>query len=87
MAATSAFPGGLHVGGGINTDNATDYLDAGASHVIVTSFVFRDGMLDEQRLQDLVGSLAINPPCYYLPTFAVVLVIAPSLSPLFVVSH
>ena len=55
MAATSAFPGGLHVGGGINTDNATDYLDAGASHVIVTSFVFRDGMLDEQRLQDLVG--------------------------------
>lgn len=54
MAATQAFPGGLHVGGGINTDNAMDYLDAGASHVIVTSFVFRDGMLDEERLQQLV---------------------------------
>jgi len=54
MAATSAFPGGLHVGGGINLDNATDYLDAGASHVIVTSYVFREGRLDEERLTELV---------------------------------
>mmetsp|Transcript_10165 Transcript_10165/g.26043 ORF Transcript_10165/g.26043 Transcript_10165/m.26043 type:complete len:304 (+) Transcript_10165:290-1201(+) len=54
MEATAAFPGGLHVGGGINTDNAMDYLDAGASHVIVTSYVFRDGMLDEERLKQLV---------------------------------
>jgi hypothetical protein len=31
------------------------YLDAGASHVIVTSFVFREGRLEEQRLADLVS--------------------------------
>lgn len=32
-----------------------EYLDAGASHVIVTSFVFREGRLEEDRLKDLVG--------------------------------
>ncbi len=53
-AALSAFPGGLHVGGGINSTNARSYLDAGASHVIVTSWVFREGRLDEARLAELV---------------------------------
>lgn len=52
--ALSAFPGGFHIGGGINLDNASDWLDAGASHVIVTSFVFREGHLDWERLQALV---------------------------------
>ena len=37
MAALRAYPGGLHVGGGINPSNACEFLDAGASHVIVTS--------------------------------------------------
>ena len=45
MAAIKAWPGGLQVGGGINPTNAKDFLDAGASHVIVTSYVFRDGTL------------------------------------------
>lgn len=36
-----AFPGGFHVGGGVNPSNAMKYLDAGASHVIVTSYVFK----------------------------------------------
>ena len=40
--------------------NATEYLDAGASHVIVTSYVFRDGRLDQQRLHELVNSDCIN---------------------------
>ena len=48
-AALAAFPGGLQVGGGIHLDNARGYLAAGASHVIVTSWVFRDGRLDEER--------------------------------------
>jgi phosphoribosylformimino-5-aminoimidazole carboxamide ribotide isomerase len=52
--ALGAYPGGLHVGGGINASNARSYLDAGASHVIVTSWVFRDGRLDESRLAELV---------------------------------
>lgn len=41
LSALSAFPGGLQVGGGITPANAKKYLDAGASHVIVTSYVFR----------------------------------------------
>lgn len=52
--ALGAYPGGLHVGGGINASNARSYLDAGASHVIVTSWVFREGRLDEARLAELV---------------------------------
>ncbi len=53
LAALSSFPGGMQVGGGINPGNAGDFLDAGASHVIVTSYVFRNGMLDEQRLEEM----------------------------------
>jgi len=53
-SALGAYPGGLHVGGGINATNARSYLDAGASHVIVTSWVFREGRLDEARLAELV---------------------------------
>lgn len=52
--ALGEYPGGIQLGGGVNCDNAMEYLDAGASHVIVTSFVFRDGQLDEARLADLV---------------------------------
>ena len=53
LAALRAFPGGLQVGGGITPDNAQEYLNAGASHVIVTSYVFRDGRLDAQRLEQM----------------------------------
>lgn len=56
-AALSAFPGGLQVGGGINPSNAAAFLDAGASHVIVTSYVFRDGRLDEERLAEMVAAV------------------------------
>ena len=41
MLALDAYLGGLQIGGGVNPDNAADYLAAGASHVIVTSYVFR----------------------------------------------
>jgi phosphoribosylformimino-5-aminoimidazole carboxamide ribotide isomerase len=53
-SALAAYPGGLQIGGGVNLDNARTWLDAGASHVIVTSWVFRDGRLDADRLQALV---------------------------------
>jgi len=56
-AALAAFPGGLQIGGGINTANARDWLDAGASHVIVTSWVFREGRVDEDRLAELVKTI------------------------------
>lgn len=52
--ALVAYPGGLQIGGGINIDNATSWLDAGASHVIVTSWVFHEGRIDRARLNDLV---------------------------------
>ena len=43
LAALEAYPGGLQIGGGITAENAEEYLEAGASHVIVTSYVFLDG--------------------------------------------
>lgn len=55
--ALAAFPGGLQIGGGINLSNARDWLGAGASHVIVTSWVFRGGRLDETRLRELVAAV------------------------------
>jgi predicted TIM-barrel enzyme len=61
--ALSAYPGGMHVGGGVTAENAAQYLDAGASHVIVTSYVFRDGGLDEERLRRLVRP----PPSHVSP--------------------
>lgn len=42
------------MGGGVTAENAATFLDAGASHVIVTSYVFREGGLDQERLQQLV---------------------------------
>jgi phosphoribosylformimino-5-aminoimidazole carboxamide ribotide isomerase len=54
LGALRAFPSGMQMGGGITPDNAREYLDAGASHVIVTSYVFRDGHLDADRLQQMI---------------------------------
>jgi len=51
--ALSAYPGGLQIGGGVNADNAKQFLDMGASHVIVTSYVFKDGRVDFERLETL----------------------------------
>jgi len=53
LSALGTYPGGLQIGGGITADNAKPYLDAGASHVIVTSYVFRDGAIDFDRLRTL----------------------------------
>jgi phosphoribosylformimino-5-aminoimidazole carboxamide ribotide isomerase len=56
-AAIAAFPGGLQVGGGINAQNARDWLEAGASHVIVTSWIFREGRVNWERLNELVKTV------------------------------
>ena len=53
--ALSAWPGGFHLGGGINAGNAWSWIEAGASHVIVTSWLFdEEGGFREERLQELV---------------------------------
>lgn len=54
LAALRAYPGGLQAGGGITPDNAGEFLDAGASHVIVTSYVFQNGSIQYERLRELV---------------------------------
>lgn len=51
LKALRAFPGGLQVGGGINPENAGEYLAAGASHVIVTSYVFKNGKISWENLE------------------------------------
>ena len=62
MSALKAYPNGLQVGGGINIDNACKWLEAGASHVIVTSSIFTGGELDWDKLKALsekVGKVCI----------------------------
>lgn len=54
LEALSIYRGGMQIGGGITPENAAEYLEAGASHVIVTSYVFRDGMFHRDRLERLV---------------------------------
>jgi phosphoribosylformimino-5-aminoimidazole carboxamide ribotide isomerase len=56
-AALVAFPGGLQIGGGINLQNAASWLEAGASHVIVTSWIFHEGRLNWERLAELVKEI------------------------------
>ena len=51
LLALRAYPGGLQIGGGIHDRNAAEFLEAGASHVIVTSFVFRDGKISYENLE------------------------------------
>lgn len=79
LAALRAYPGGMQAGGGIHDGNAGEYLDAGASHVIVTSFVFREGHLDYnnlERMRSAVGKehLVLDLSCrrrgdaYYIVT-------------------
>jgi phosphoribosylformimino-5-aminoimidazole carboxamide ribotide isomerase len=68
--ALRAFPGGLHIGGGITPENARKFLDAGASHVIVTSFVFSGGAVLWQQLgllEKTVGKkhLVLDLSCRY----------------------
>lgn len=58
VAALRAYPGGLQIGGGITPENAGEYLDAGASHVIVTSYVFKDGKLHYDRLKEMVDAVS-----------------------------
>lgn len=56
--ALSSFPGGLQVGGGITASNAKEFLEAGASHVIVTSYVFHEGKIDFERLNQLKDTVS-----------------------------
>lgn len=77
--ALSAYPGGLQIGGGITPVNAREWLEAGATKVIITSYVFQGGTIDKNRLEEissLVGadrlvldlSCKKQGGCYYVAT-------------------
>lgn len=55
LEALTAYPKGLQVGGGITDENAKFYLNNGASHVIVTSYVFKDGVIHLENLKKLTN--------------------------------
>lgn len=57
LLALEEYPGGLQVGGGITADNAATFIEAGASAVIVTSYVFRDGKINYENLDKLVQAV------------------------------
>lgn len=79
FGALNEFPGGLQVGGGITEKNASVFLDQGASHVIVTSYVFKEGQIhydNLEKLRETVGKqrLVLDLSCrkkedsYYIVT-------------------
>lgn len=54
LEALGAWPGGMQLGGGVNLRNAVEWIEAGASQVIVTSWLFdQDGKFREDRLKEL----------------------------------
>lgn len=57
FAALREYPDGLQVGGGITPYNAEEFLRAGASHVIVTSYVFCDGRINYAHLRELCAAV------------------------------
>lgn len=57
FSALREFPGGMQIGGGINAENAAKFIEAGASHVIVTSYVFKDGIINIENLNKLVQAV------------------------------
>lgn len=55
LKALMAYPGGMQIGGGITAENAMEYIEAGASHIIVTSYVFKDGKINYENLEKIVA--------------------------------
>lgn len=56
--ALTAYKGGLQIGGGVTQDNAERFIDMGASHVIVTSCVFKNGEINMDNLKALVSAVS-----------------------------
>lgn len=57
LKALRAYPEGLQIGGGITAENAAEYIEAGASHVIVTSYVFKNGEIQWENLEKLCAAV------------------------------
>lgn len=57
LLALKTYPGGLQLGGGVDPENAESYLEAGASHVVVTSYVFQNGRISWENLEKMVKTV------------------------------
>lgn len=57
LLALHTYPGGMQVGGGIHAENAKEFIEAGASHVIVTSYVFKDGKVNYNNLEKILAAV------------------------------
>ncbi len=79
QSALKAYPNHLQIGGGIDETNCQEWIDLGASHVIITSAVFKDGKVYWEKLKrvvDLIGKerLVLDLSCrkkdevYYVVT-------------------
>ena len=79
LGSLQACPGKMQIGGGIHAENAEEYIKAGASHVIVTSYVFKDGQIhfgNLEKMKNRVGRehLVLDLSCrekdgvYYIVT-------------------
>lgn len=55
VEALQAYPGGMQIGGGITPANGRTWLERGAAAVIVTSYVFEDGRVHQQRLAEMAA--------------------------------
>lgn len=57
VEALKAYPKGLQIGGGMNAKNASYYIEQGASHIIVTSYVFVDGQINMKHLEQMKAEI------------------------------
>lgn len=57
VLALKAYPKGFQIGGGITAENAKEFLELGASHVIVTSYVFKNGKINYDNLKKLEAAV------------------------------
>lgn len=60
VAALAAYPGGLQLGGGVTPESAQAWLDRGASHVIVTSYLFEGDTLSMDRVKEISGAVGAH---------------------------
>ncbi len=60
LKALNAYPNGMQFGGGVNLENASDYLKAGASHIIVTSYLFEDAEFSWSRLEAIKAEVGAD---------------------------
>lgn len=70
--ALEAYPWGMQIGGGINSENCKKYLHAGASHIIVTSFIFSHGIINFENLKMLCNTcgkkrIVLDLSCKQMP--------------------